>query len=67
MAAVPEKTFDGGDVLTSDLAHGDAAEAYWTLAHQHRAGAALLDAATELGPGQADRVPDRPEQRRFRF
>jgi hypothetical protein len=27
----------------------------------------LLDSATELSSGQTDRVPQRPEQRRFRF
>jgi len=67
MSVVSRKSFDGSDVLARDFAHGDAAGEHRALADQHSTCSTLLDSATELSSGQTDRVPQRPEQRRFRF
>ena len=67
MGAVRRESFNSGDVLVRGLADGDAAGAHRTPADQHRAGATLLDAAAVFCPGQANRVPDRPEQRGLRL
>ena len=59
--AVRRQTFDGGDLLAGRLGHQHAAGPRRHAIHMNRAGAALCNAATIFGSGQADILPQRPQ------
>src|SRR5258705_7964213 len=62
--AVLGEPFAGGDLLALGGADGQRAGADRLAVEMDRAGAALRDAAAVFGAGQADILPDRPQQRR---
>src|SRR4029079_18308744 len=62
--AVLGKALDGDDLLADSGARRERARAGGDAVDVDGAGAALRDAAAILGAGQADILPDRPEQRR---
>ena len=62
--AVLGEALDGDDLLADRGARRERARARRHAVDVHGAGAALRDAAAVLGAGQADVLPDRPEQRR---
>ena len=58
---------DGDDHIGGlDVAHGNRTGPLHLVVDVNRAGAALGDAAAVLGAGQADLLPNHPEQRRVR-
>src|SRR6266704_2746372 len=61
--AVLGKAFDRGDALAGDRRHGQHAGARRNAVQVHGAGAALRDAAPELGAGESERVAQHPQQR----
>src|SRR5579859_1234559 len=64
VAQIGRQRLDGDDLgALGGLGRQDAG-ALRLAVHVHRAGAALGDAAAELGPGQAQLVAQHPEQRR---
>src|SRR5450432_1302960 len=65
--AVISQPLDGGDLLADGIGDHDAAGTRRHSVDMDRAGAALCNAATIFGAGQADIFPDRPEQRRIRL
>ena len=61
------ESLDGGD-LGAVLHHReDEAGIHPRAVHEHRAGAALRDAAAELGAGQAQLIAEHPEKRHVVF
>src|SRR5215467_6097330 len=65
MRAVARQALDGDDLVAGlDRADRYRAGAHHVPVQMHRAGAALGDAASVLGPRQADLLPDRPQKRR---
>src|ERR1043166_257549 len=60
---VPGQAFNGGDLAVLHRRDRYATGAGRGALHQHGAGAAERLAATELGAGEADEIPERPEQR----
>ncbi len=64
VAAVGRQALDGGDLFPDRVLHRQDAGARRHPVDLHRAGAALGDAAAELGAGQPDLVAQDPEQRR---
>jgi hypothetical protein len=65
VGVVGGKSFDGGDGLVGDRGGGDGAGADGVAVKEDGAGAALGDAAAEFRAGEADDVPDDPEERHF--
>src|SRR3989441_4757672 len=62
--AVGGQPLDGGDLLAYRRADGHHAGVDRLAVDVHRAGAALRDAAPVLGAGEADLLPDSPQQGR---
>src|SRR5690606_16015776 len=65
--SVLREPFDRGDLLAHSLADGESARAHRHAVDVNGTGAALGDAAAILRSGEADILPDRPEQGRFGF
>src|SRR5579872_990154 len=63
--AVVRQSLDRGDLLADRFAHRNPAGADGDAVDMDGAGAALCNAATVFGAGQANIFPDRPEQRRI--
>src|SRR6267154_6388257 len=61
------QSFDGRDLLADGFADHHAARPHGDAVDMNGAGAALCDAATIFGAGQAGIFPDRPEQWRVGF
>src|SRR5262249_24212918 len=61
--AVLRQSLDRGDLPSGDQAQWRRARAHRDAVDVHRAGATLGDAATVLGAGQADRIPQYPKER----
>ena len=61
------QVFDSGNFLLAYTARGEHAGAHGFAVNVNGTGAALGYSATELGAGQADLVPQHPQQRRVRF
>src|SRR5207247_3126302 len=59
--------FDGGDLFAGGLGDQHAAGADRDAVDVNGAGAALCNAATIVGAGQANILPNYPQQRRIRF
>src|SRR2546429_6660837 len=64
VSAVLGQAFDRGDALVGDRGDGQHAGARGHAVQMHGAGAALRDAAAELGAREAERVAQHPEERR---
>src|SRR6266480_915842 len=62
--AVPGEAFDRGHSFAGDGGHGQYAGARRDAVQVDGAGAALGDAAAELGAGEPERVAQHPEERR---
>src|SRR3989441_3806938 len=62
--AVLGQAFDGGHALAGDGRHGQHAGARRDAVQVDGAGAALGDAAAELGAGEPERVTQHPQERR---
>src|SRR6266704_614644 len=58
--AIGTQSLDGGDLLADGLAHHHAAGSHRHAVDMNRASAALCNAATIFGAGQAGVFPDRP-------
>src|SRR5271167_539662 len=65
--AVACESFDRGDLLADSLADRDPAGPRRDTVDMDGAGAALCNAATVFRAGEADILPDSPEQRRIRL
>src|SRR5712671_5576528 len=65
--ALRRQPLDGGDLLAGGLADQHAAGSHRDAVDMNGAGAALCNAATVFGAGQAGVFPDRPQQRGIRF
>src|ERR1700704_1453324 len=65
--AIGGQSFDGGDLLADGFRNQHAAGAHRHAVDVDGAGAALCNAATIFGAGQAGVFPDRPQQRRIRL
>src|ERR1700760_3062479 len=63
--AAGRQSLDRGDLLADGIADNDAAGARRHAVDMDGASAALCDAAAVFGAGEADILPDRPEQRRI--
>jgi len=66
MVAIRRDPFDRGDFFAGRHARRNAAGSDRLTIDVHRAGAALPDAAAELGSRQADVIADHPQQWRYR-
>jgi hypothetical protein len=64
--AAGREALDRRDPLAGDGADRGDARPHRLAVEVHRARAALCDAAAELGPGQAEQVAQRPQQRHLR-
>ena len=58
--AIGGQSFDGGDLLADGFADHHAARSHGDAVDMDGTGAALCNAATIFGAGQADVFPDRP-------
>src|SRR6266545_3123066 len=67
MRAVAREALDRGDGLVADARRRDAAGAQRQAIDEHRAGAALRDAAAIFGAGELERIAQHPEERRIRL
>src|ERR1700736_4612577 len=65
--AIGTEALDGGDLLADGLADQHAAGPHRDPVDMDRAGAALCNAASVFGAGEADILPDRPKQWRIVF
>ena len=65
--AIRRQPFDGGDLFAGGLGDQHAAGADRDAVDVNGAGAALCNAATIFGAGQAGVFPDRPQERRIRL
>src|SRR5436309_13693073 len=59
-STIPRQAFNGGDLFADGLADHDPAGPHRNTVDMDGAGAALCNAATVFGAGQADILPDRP-------
>src|SRR4051812_16254166 len=64
--AIRRQTFDRRDLFSLDRGHRHHARANGGAVDVHGAGAALRDAATVFGAGEAGLLPENPQKRRVR-